>query len=67
MVTRGRAFSFLFPVLCSIICGLVVLRIGTCMAEESPPLAELRAEAKEERERELVYLAEETVSIATLP
>ncbi|TKS61407.1 MAG: TonB-dependent receptor [Nitrospira sp.] len=34
------------------------------MAEESPPLAELHAEAKTEREGELLYLKEETVSIA---
>jgi hypothetical protein len=32
--------------------------------DESLPLMELRAEAKEERDTELLYLKEETVSIA---
>jgi len=36
----------------------------TCFAEESLPLPELRAEVKEEREQELLYLKEEIVSIA---
>ncbi|MBX3301369.1 MAG: TonB-dependent receptor [Nitrospira sp.] len=38
--------------------------IGTCEAEDSLPLAELRGDAKAEREEELLYLREETVSIA---
>jgi outer membrane receptor protein involved in Fe transport len=35
-----------------------------CRAEEPPPVSELRAEAREERETELLYLKEETVSVA---
>ncbi|MBX3332382.1 MAG: TonB-dependent receptor, partial [Nitrospira sp.] len=39
--------------------------IGICMAEyESLPVAELRGDAKAERDAELLYLKEETVSIA---
>jgi hypothetical protein len=54
MLTRGRAFSLLLPILCSVISGLTVFRTETCMVKESPLGTELRAEGKEERERELL-------------
>jgi len=65
-VTRPDRRFFFIAVPSSIffLCWLTVLWIGTCMAEESPPLPELRAEAKAEREGELLYLKEEIVSIA---
>ena len=61
-MTRARP-SFLFIVTVSF-SAPTQLWIGTCGAEDSPPLAVLRAEAKAERDAELLYLKEETVSIA---
>jgi iron complex outermembrane recepter protein len=67
-VTRFRALLLLalfFSFFVSHLGESDLFGIGICMAEdESLPVAELRGEAKAEREEELLYLREETVSIA---
>lgn len=63
---RALPLPFLFSsVFVSYLADLHLFGIGICMAEyESLSVAELRGEAKAEREEELLYLREETVSIA---
>lgn len=67
-VMRFRALLFVyffFPLFISNLGGPDFFGIGICMAEyESLSVAELRGEAKAERDAELLYLKEETVSIA---
>ncbi|MBX3301364.1 MAG: TonB-dependent receptor [Nitrospira sp.] len=63
-MTRAHlSWLFLFIVTVSFSAPMLVW-IGTCEAEDLLPLAELRGDAKAEREEELLYLREETVSIA---